>query len=93
MKGLVLMVAAGLAAICGVLVGSVSTGVKVDGQAISCGPALFHEWRGLPYLECAEVYEPWQTLAIVFFVGSVILIILGGLALREPASRVPASVS
>lgn len=87
------MVAAGVAAICGALVGSIPTGTEVDGQAIACGPALFHDWSRLPYLECAEVYEPWQTLAIVFFVGSVILMILGGLALRAPTSRVPAPVS
>jgi hypothetical protein len=92
MKGLMLMVAAGLAAVCGALVGSVPTSAEVDGQAIMCGPALFHDWSRLPYLECAAVYEPWQTLAIVFFVGSVILMIVGGLALREPHPRVPASV-
>ncbi len=92
MKGLVLMVAAGTAAILGVLAGSVPTGGEVDGEAISCGPALFHDWSQLPYLECAEAYEPFQTLAIVFFVGSAILMILGGLALREPAERVPAAV-
>jgi hypothetical protein len=85
MKGLVLMITAGLAAILGVLVGSVPVAAAPDGQRISCGPSLIYDWRQLPNLECAGAYEPFQTLAIVLLVGSLILMIFGGRALRQPS--------
>jgi hypothetical protein len=68
-----------LAAFCAVLglaAGLVTSTVSPEGQPIACGPALFHNWVELPNSSCALAYQPFQTIATVLLVGSLILAVV-----------------
>lgn len=91
MKGFVLMVAAGVAAIAGVLIGVVPVQVYDQGELIACGPAVLGSDSRFADLACTTVYQPLQTLSVMLLVGAAIMIVLGIAALRgDPARGVPA---
>ena len=69
-----------LAVICAILgfgAGWVPSTVSPQGQLVVCGPALFHDWVDLPSTDCALAYQPFQTIATVLLVGSVVLAVAG----------------
>jgi zinc transporter ZupT len=89
-KGFVLLVAAGVAAIVGVLVGVVPVSVRDQGEVIACGPALFGDGGRLADLACSTVQQPLQTLTVTLLVAAGIMIVFGFLALRaEPVEVAP----
>lgn len=99
MKGFVLMVAAGVAAIVGVLVGVVPVQVSDQGEVVSCGPAMLGGSSRFADLACANVHQPLQTLTVIMVVVAAILIVFGILALRSdptqvarPVHRVPSVI-
>ena len=64
MKGFVLMIAAGIAAILGVLAGTMPVQVRDHGELISCGPAVLGNGSRLAELACADISAPLQTTAV-----------------------------
>lgn len=82
-----------LAVIClvlGVAVGLVTSTVSPHGQPVACGAALFHDWVDLPSADCALAYQPFQTIATVLLVGTVVLAVAGLILAHgdsEPAPR------
>lgn len=92
MKGFVLMVAAGVAAIMGVLIGVVPVQVYDQGELIACGPAVLGGDSRFADLACATVYQSVQTLSVMLLVGAAIMIVFGAAALRaDPARAVSAA--
>ncbi len=87
MKGFVLMVAAGVAAIVGVLVGVVPVQVRDQGELVACGPAMLGGQSRFADLACSSVHQPLQTLSVVLWVAAAILIGYGALALRAETDR------
>ena len=85
MKGFVLMVAAGVAAIVAAVVGVMPIQVYDQGEPVSCGPAVLDGGRRFADLACAQVHQPMQTLTVVLAVAAAILIGFGIAALRAPA--------
>jgi hypothetical protein len=82
-KGFVLMVAAGVAAVVGVIVGVVPVQVLDQGQWVACGPAMLDGGGRFADLACSGVVQPLQTLAVVLLVAALILIGYGVSALRS----------
>jgi hypothetical protein len=69
-----------LAVVCalfGVAAGFVTSTVSPQGRPVACGPALFHDWGDLPSSDCALAHQPFQTIATVLLVGSLILAAAG----------------
>jgi hypothetical protein len=69
-----------LAVICavfGVAAGLVTSTVSPQGRPVTCGPALFHNWVDLPSTDCALAHQPFQTIATVLLVGSIVLAAAG----------------
>jgi hypothetical protein len=64
-------------AVLGVAAGLVTSTVNSQGQPVACGPALFHDWVDLPSTDCALAHQPFQTIATVLLVGSVVLAVAG----------------
>lgn len=87
-----LLVAAGMAAVVGVLVGVVPVQVYDQGEIVSCGPAMLGSGSRLADLACADVYQPLQTLSVMLLVGAAIMIVFGTAALRaDPVREMPAA--
>jgi hypothetical protein len=79
-----------ICAVVGVAAGLVPSTVSPQGQPVACGPALFHDWVDLPSTDCALAYQPFQTIATVILVGSVVLAVAGLVLAQgdsEPAPR------
>lgn len=83
-KGYVLLVAAGVAAVVGVLVGVTPLQVRDQGEVISCGSAMLGSNGRLADLACANLSAPLQTLTVVLLVAAAMMIGYGALALRKP---------
>jgi hypothetical protein len=69
-----------LAVVCavfGVAAGFVTSTVSPQGRPVACGPALFHDWGDLPSSDCALAHQPFQTIATVLLVGSLVLAVAG----------------
>jgi hypothetical protein len=66
-----------ICAVSGLVAGLVTSTVSPRGRSIACGRALFHNWADLPSADCALAYQPFQTIATVLLVGSVVLGLTG----------------
>jgi hypothetical protein len=76
-------------AICGVAAGLVTSTVSPQGQPVACGPALFHNWADLPSTDCALAHQPFQTIATVLLVGSVVLTVASLILAHGDAEAAP----
>lgn len=85
------MVAAGVAAVVGVIVGVMPVQVLDQGQWVACGPAMLDGGGRFADLACSGVVQALQTLSVVLLVVALILIGYGVSALRstrgEPVAR------
>jgi hypothetical protein len=76
-------------AVLGVAAGLVTSTVSPQGRPVACGPALFHNWFDLPSTDCALAHQPFQTIATVLLVGSLIMAAAGFVFKQNDAETGP----